>query len=184
MVIRVQGMRPENFLLLVHEIFEALIYESFKGIDYEFFIPCTDCLQSVCAMSIFSYTMCTCTHIKLQVLFLPIYAISLRKSVQNMLKVSHPFYSNSFSTISSCIKLHRMKSYYTSMLVIICETTLLNNMFDLLTIQSLRFLFKEGLQLETLLCPLRLIDNFTHAHDYLKKCFQRTNNFDRLTNRN
>ena len=39
--------RPENVLLLIHEVFEALISEFFQGVKYEYQIPCTDCLRMV-----------------------------------------------------------------------------------------------------------------------------------------
>ena len=40
----VQGPRPENILLLIHEVFESLIHESFHGVMYDFSIPCPDCI--------------------------------------------------------------------------------------------------------------------------------------------
>ncbi|XP_013414940.1 uncharacterized protein LOC106176900 [Lingula anatina] len=45
-LVKAQGVRPENFLLLVHEIFESLIEESFQGVSYEYLLPCMDCLRS------------------------------------------------------------------------------------------------------------------------------------------
>lgn len=83
-------MRPENFLLLVHEIFEALIYESFKGIDYEFYIPCTDCLQSVCVNNVHTSN----NKLLNQGVIFQITRISLNAcTVQNVLKVSLLFYN-------------------------------------------------------------------------------------------
>ena len=46
-LVQAQGMRPENILLLVHEVFEALIHESFRGVHYEYRLPCFDCIKSV-----------------------------------------------------------------------------------------------------------------------------------------
>ena len=43
----VQGARPENFLFLVHEVFEALITEHYKGVFYDFSLPCPDCQGEV-----------------------------------------------------------------------------------------------------------------------------------------
>ena len=43
--VTVQGPRPDNILLLVHEVIEGLIRESFHGVDYEYLIPCPDCLK-------------------------------------------------------------------------------------------------------------------------------------------
>lgn len=46
----VQGPRPENILLLVHEVFESLILESFHGVVYDYFVPCPDCIsKEVCS---------------------------------------------------------------------------------------------------------------------------------------
>ncbi|ELU16141.1 hypothetical protein CAPTEDRAFT_214304 [Capitella teleta] len=39
------GPRPENIILLVHEVFESLISESFSGVKYEYLLPCLDCLH-------------------------------------------------------------------------------------------------------------------------------------------
>ncbi|KAH9524593.1 hypothetical protein Btru_027277, partial [Bulinus truncatus] len=43
--VKAYGPRPENLILLVHEVFEILILESFQGITYDFFVPCPDCLS-------------------------------------------------------------------------------------------------------------------------------------------
>ncbi|XP_078679687.1 uncharacterized protein LOC144915298 isoform X2 [Branchiostoma floridae x Branchiostoma belcheri] len=45
LLVKVQGPRPENILFLVHEVFEALIAESFHGVQYDFLIPCPDCIK-------------------------------------------------------------------------------------------------------------------------------------------
>nr|XP_022323918.1 uncharacterized protein LOC111124909 isoform X4 [Crassostrea virginica] len=45
LVVLVQGPRPENILLLVHEVFESLILESFHGVIYDYFVPCPDCIS-------------------------------------------------------------------------------------------------------------------------------------------
>ena len=45
--VKVQGARPENILLLVHEVLESLILEFFKGTHYEYQLPCTDCIKTV-----------------------------------------------------------------------------------------------------------------------------------------
>ena len=44
---KVFGQRPENILLMVHEVFEALIDEFFQGVKYEYLLPCSDCLKVV-----------------------------------------------------------------------------------------------------------------------------------------
>ncbi|XP_064623321.1 uncharacterized protein LOC135485349 isoform X1 [Lineus longissimus] len=43
--VKVQGPRPENILFLIHEVFESLIAESFHGVQYDYFVPCTDCIM-------------------------------------------------------------------------------------------------------------------------------------------
>ncbi|XP_055863720.1 uncharacterized protein LOC106053574 [Biomphalaria glabrata] len=43
--VKAHGPRPENIVLLVHEVFEILILESFQGITYDFCLPCPDCLR-------------------------------------------------------------------------------------------------------------------------------------------
>ncbi|XP_062577173.1 uncharacterized protein LOC134239045 [Saccostrea cucullata] len=45
LMVLVQGPRPENILLLVHEVFESLILESFHGVIYDYFVPCPDCIS-------------------------------------------------------------------------------------------------------------------------------------------
>lgn len=45
LTVLVQGPRPENILLLVHEVFESLILESFHGVVYDYFVPCPDCIS-------------------------------------------------------------------------------------------------------------------------------------------
>ncbi len=44
--VKVQGVKPENVIFLIHEVIEALINESFKSIKYEFSFPCPDCIDS------------------------------------------------------------------------------------------------------------------------------------------
>ena len=46
-VIKIQGIRPDNILFLVHEVFERLVNESFFGVTYDIAFPCPDCLESV-----------------------------------------------------------------------------------------------------------------------------------------
>ncbi|XP_012936376.2 uncharacterized protein LOC106011403 [Aplysia californica] len=45
LLVKVQGPRPENVVLLIHEIFESLIQESFHGVIYDFLLPCPDCIM-------------------------------------------------------------------------------------------------------------------------------------------
>ncbi|XP_064626432.1 uncharacterized protein LOC135487048 [Lineus longissimus] len=45
-LVRAQGTRPENMILLVHEVFEGLILEFFRGVKYEYLMPCPDCLKA------------------------------------------------------------------------------------------------------------------------------------------
>ncbi|GFO37940.1 leucine-rich repeat serine/threonine-protein kinase 1 [Plakobranchus ocellatus] len=47
LTVKAYGPRPENIVLLVHEVFETLILESFKGITYDFYLPCPDCMSMV-----------------------------------------------------------------------------------------------------------------------------------------
>ena len=46
-VIKIQGIRPDNILFLIHEVFENLVNESFYGVTYDIGFPCPDCLESV-----------------------------------------------------------------------------------------------------------------------------------------
>ncbi|XP_021360647.1 uncharacterized protein LOC110455055 [Mizuhopecten yessoensis] len=43
--VRVQGMKPDNLLFFIHEVFEGLINESFHGVAYDYEIPCPDCTK-------------------------------------------------------------------------------------------------------------------------------------------
>ncbi|CAF2785557.1 unnamed protein product [Rotaria sp. Silwood2] len=45
-VIKIQGIRPDNILFLIHEVFENLVNESFFGVTYDIAFPCPDCLDS------------------------------------------------------------------------------------------------------------------------------------------
>ncbi|KAK3765970.1 hypothetical protein RRG08_002213 [Elysia crispata] len=47
LTVKAYGPKPENIMLLVHEVFETLILESFKGITYDFYLPCPDCTSMV-----------------------------------------------------------------------------------------------------------------------------------------
>lgn len=44
--IKVQGIKPENIIFLIHETIEALVNESFTGLMYEYSFPCPDCVES------------------------------------------------------------------------------------------------------------------------------------------
>ena len=44
-MVKVFGQRPENILLLIHEVFESLIADFFRGVRYEYKIPCRDCIE-------------------------------------------------------------------------------------------------------------------------------------------
>ncbi len=44
--IKVQGVKPENIIFLIHEVIETLINESFYGIKYDFSFPCPECIDS------------------------------------------------------------------------------------------------------------------------------------------
>jgi hypothetical protein len=50
-LLKVQGISPENVLFLIHEVLEALINESFNGVRYDFSFPCPDCIDS-CSIDI------------------------------------------------------------------------------------------------------------------------------------
>lgn len=45
MIVKAYGPRPDNFLFLVHEVFETLIAESFNGVRYSYHVPCTECIH-------------------------------------------------------------------------------------------------------------------------------------------
>ncbi|CAF3553209.1 unnamed protein product [Rotaria sordida] len=45
-IIKIQGVRPDNILFLIHEVFENLVNESFFGVTYDIAFPCPDCLDS------------------------------------------------------------------------------------------------------------------------------------------
>ncbi|XP_064625808.1 uncharacterized protein LOC135486696 [Lineus longissimus] len=47
-LVKAQGVRPENIIFLVHEVFESVIFEFFKGVSYEYLIPCLDCMKNAC----------------------------------------------------------------------------------------------------------------------------------------
>ena len=41
--VKVQGLKPDNFILMIHEFLEYLIMESFQGVSFDFLMPCPDC---------------------------------------------------------------------------------------------------------------------------------------------
>ena len=43
--VTVQGPRPDNILFQVHEVIEGIIRESFHGVEYQYLVPCPDCLK-------------------------------------------------------------------------------------------------------------------------------------------
>ncbi|CAD5126525.1 DgyrCDS14632 [Dimorphilus gyrociliatus] len=43
-LMEVRGLKPENVLFLVHEVFETLIAESFEGVQFDFKVPCPECI--------------------------------------------------------------------------------------------------------------------------------------------
>lgn len=46
-MIKIQGVRPDNILFLIHEVFENLVNESFFGVTYDIAFPCPDCVELV-----------------------------------------------------------------------------------------------------------------------------------------
>ena len=44
--IKVQGIKPENIIFVIHEVIETLINESFHGIQYDYSFPCPDCVEN------------------------------------------------------------------------------------------------------------------------------------------
>ncbi|XP_060069823.1 uncharacterized protein LOC132549872, partial [Ylistrum balloti] len=44
-LVKAQGFRPENMIFLVHEVFETLITDAYSGVQYDFQIPCMECLN-------------------------------------------------------------------------------------------------------------------------------------------
>lgn len=47
--VQVHGVRPENMLMMVHEVIESLITDFYAGIQYEYKIPCPHCVNEVSA---------------------------------------------------------------------------------------------------------------------------------------
>ena len=44
--LKVQGVKPENIVLIIHETIETLINDCFNGLRYDFSFPCPDCVES------------------------------------------------------------------------------------------------------------------------------------------
>ncbi len=44
--IKVQGVKPENIIYVIHEVIEVLVNESFHGIEFDYSFPCPDCINS------------------------------------------------------------------------------------------------------------------------------------------
>jgi leucine-rich repeat kinase 2 len=44
--IKVNGVKPENIIFLIHEVIETLAQQSFHGIQYDFSFPCPDCVDA------------------------------------------------------------------------------------------------------------------------------------------
>lgn len=44
--IKVQGIKPENIIFIIHEVIETLINESFQGIEYDYSFPCPECVEA------------------------------------------------------------------------------------------------------------------------------------------
>lgn len=47
--IKVQGVRPENIIFVIHEVIETLVNESFNGLKYDFSFPCPECVDALSA---------------------------------------------------------------------------------------------------------------------------------------
>ena len=47
-LIKAQGLQPENIIFLIHEVIEVLIAESFNGVAYDYSFPCPDCFSQRC----------------------------------------------------------------------------------------------------------------------------------------
>ncbi|XP_064618850.1 uncharacterized protein LOC135482601 [Lineus longissimus] len=45
LLLKCHGPRPENILFMIHEVFETLIQESFQGVQYDFRVPCGECMN-------------------------------------------------------------------------------------------------------------------------------------------
>ncbi|KAL5014229.1 hypothetical protein ScPMuIL_008499 [Solemya velum] len=45
-LVKCQGIQPENFLFSVHQVFRILIAESYGGVQYDFLISCMECLEA------------------------------------------------------------------------------------------------------------------------------------------
>ena len=44
--IKVNGIKPENIIFLIHEVIETLAQQSFHGIQFDFSFPCPDCVDA------------------------------------------------------------------------------------------------------------------------------------------
>lgn len=44
--VKVQGVKPENIVLVIHETIETLINDYFNGLKYDFSFPCPECVES------------------------------------------------------------------------------------------------------------------------------------------
>jgi hypothetical protein len=44
--IKVQGVKPENIIYVIHEVIEVLVNESFHGIEFDYSFPCPECTNS------------------------------------------------------------------------------------------------------------------------------------------
>jgi leucine-rich repeat kinase 2 len=85
--VKVQGVKPENVVFLIHEVIETLINESFKNIKYEYSFPCPDCIDAqVADPCLFSSNLLRRAH-ELKAPFLQCNAFFHAVSIQDMLAI-------------------------------------------------------------------------------------------------
>ena len=58
-LVQVHGARPENILIMVHEVIEGLVSDFFSGIQYEYRIPCPQCSEAVSESASCYSNMCS-----------------------------------------------------------------------------------------------------------------------------
>jgi leucine-rich repeat kinase 2 len=85
--VKVQGVKPENIIFLIHEVIETLIHESFKSISYEYSFPCPDCVDSqVAEPCLFSSNLLKRAH-EFKAPFLQCNTFFHAISIQDMLSI-------------------------------------------------------------------------------------------------
>jgi hypothetical protein len=85
--VKVQGVKPENIVFVIHEVIESLINESFNGIKYDYSFPCPDCVnEQSLEPSMFSSTLLRRAH-QFKAPFLQCHKFFHAVSIQEMLAI-------------------------------------------------------------------------------------------------